>query len=107
MSSKIILAPFAKEVMEALNRLYDIEGLPRVPNSSEFNRSPVITNWHLAPAPQMALSLTGLVAGHPRLHDGSSVLTSPLVAMADDNSWALTFNTFYRLGRPRHEEAVQ
>ena len=46
--------------------------------------------------------LCGYVYGHRRLRDGDMTITSTLLELADDESWARTFNTLYRL----HETGV-
>jgi hypothetical protein len=46
--------------------------------------------------------LCGYVYGHPYLRDGNPATTSTIVEFSDDNSWACTLNTLYRL----HEPAV-
>lgn len=63
----------------------------------------------LAAAPRLAmwqivwigtdLCLAGLGSGHPHLPDGT-VATSPLLALAEDQSWARTLSRFYRLAEP-------
>lgn len=45
------------------------------------------------------LCLAGQSSGHPRLPDGT-VATSPLLALAEDQSWARTISRFYRLAEP-------
>lgn len=45
------------------------------------------------------LCLAGQGSGHPHLPDGT-VATSPLLALAEDHSWARTLSRFYRLAEP-------
>jgi hypothetical protein len=44
--------------------------------------------------------LSGVVKGHPRLTEGHLILTSEVLAIALDKSWAVTRDTHYLLGRP-------
>lgn len=46
--------------------------------------------------------LCGYVYGHPYLRDGDPATTSTILEFSDDDSWARTLNTLYRL----HEPAV-
>ena len=50
--------------------------------------------------------LTGLVYGHPRFPDGSSVRTSELVELNLDWMWGQTCNTRYELGECDPEYAM-
>ena len=104
MSSHITLAPFANEVMEALERLHDFG---EIGLASALRNAPMLTNWHPLPTTTQTLCLLGTVQGHPRLTDGRTIRTSPLVATTADGSWALTLNTLYQLGRAKHSGGVQ
>ncbi len=44
--------------------------------------------------------LSGIVRGHPRLTEGHLIITSEVLAIALDKSWAVTRNTHYLLGSP-------
>jgi hypothetical protein len=46
--------------------------------------------------------LCGYVHGHPHLRDGHPAVTSTILEFSEDDSWARTMNTLYRL----HETAV-
>lgn len=44
--------------------------------------------------------LCGLVYGHRHLENGQPVVTSAILEFSDDDSWARTMNTLYRLHEP-------
>ncbi len=49
---------------------------------------------------QPALSLTGIVTGHPRISDGHRCLSSQVFYLDIEHGVARTINRWYRLGRP-------
>lgn len=59
-----------------------------------------LEEWRIIRVREGTRHLVGRVSGHPRLSDGARIVTSPLVALAADRSWAETINTLYRLGAP-------
>lgn len=50
--------------------------------------------------------LCGLVYGHRYLEDGQPVVTSAILEFSDDDSWARTVNTLYRLQEPSLSSAA-
>ncbi|MEJ0050130.1 MAG: hypothetical protein WDN02_02750 [Methylovirgula sp.] len=64
-----------------------------------------LENWRLVTLPNDPNAvLVGTVTGHPRIQDGRRTLTTQIVEMAPDKSWARTLNTHYVLGEPMPEE---
>lgn len=63
------------------------------------HQPPRLDDWCVVLAPDGQQHLVGQVWGHPRLIDGRTVITSPLVWIAEDRSAARTRNTLYALGR--------
>ncbi len=49
--------------------------------------------------------LSGIVRGHPRLTAGHLIITSEVLDIALDKSWAVTRNTHYLLGSPEEGPA--
>ncbi|MDK1389979.1 hypothetical protein QN224_32165 [Sinorhizobium sp. 8-89] len=49
---------------------------------------------------QPALSLTGIVTGHPRISDGHRCLSTQIFYLDLEQGVARTVNRWYRLGRP-------
>jgi hypothetical protein len=49
---------------------------------------------------QPALSLTGIVTGHPRIPDGHRCLSTQIFYLDIERGVARTINRWYRLGRP-------
>jgi len=61
---------------------------------------PVLDRWAHGQRP--ASCLVGLSSGHPTLPgNGRVIVTSDLVLMSEDGSWARTRSRWYRLGRPK------
>lgn len=56
-------------------------------------RPPLLHPWALHPCGV----LIGRVFNHPRLNDGKVIVTSLVLAMDEDEGWAQTLNTRYRL----------
>lgn len=56
------------------------------------NSRPLLDPW----APYMGI-LIGRVFNHPRLSDGKVIFTSSVLHVAEDQSYAMTRNTHYRL----------
>ncbi|NKL91700.1 DUF6634 family protein [Rhizobium leguminosarum] len=46
-----------------------------------------------------AYALSGIVSGHPRLHDGKEIITSQLFYLDPDRGIARTMNNWYRLSK--------
>lgn len=67
-----------------------------IPNLSK--PSAHLEEWRIIRVREGTRHLIGLVSGHPRLRDGARIVTSVLVALAADYSWAETMNTVYALG---------
>ncbi len=64
-----------------------------------------LENWRLVTLPNDPNPvLAGTVAGHPRIEDGHRALTTQIVEMEPDKSWARTLNTHYVLGQPMQED---
>lgn len=79
--------------IEALKRLEGGE----MPTPEELSAAPQLDYWCFTdslPWPE----LTGIVAGHPILPDGDQIVTSPLLWLSKDRTWARTVSRFYRLG---------
>lgn len=70
-----------------------------VPTDAELARAPVLEAWAFAVGDGY-LSVAGVVTGHPKILDGHPCVTSPVVAIADDDRWMRTVSRFYKLGRP-------
>lgn len=79
----------------ALTRL--ASGAP--PDEAELEAAPLIDEWTLTIDDQ-CLILVGIVRGHPRIEDGQTIATSPVVWVAGDRGSARTLSRWYRLGRP-------
>ena len=70
------------------------------PDPEVLRAAPHLDVWQPVLTPQRELCLTGQVSGHPTLTGTDRwIVTSPLLALAPDRSWARTLNRFYRLGR--------
>lgn len=66
---------------------------------------PRLERWKLAQRP--ASCLMGLSIGHPLLPGiGRPIITSDLVLLATDGSWARTMSRWYRLGTPADPETA-
>lgn len=68
------------------------------PNPNSSKPSAHLDEWRIIRVREGARHLVGHVSGHPRLRDGARIVTSALVALAADCSWAETMNTVYALG---------
>ncbi|MGH7058069.1 MAG: hypothetical protein ACREFZ_09350 [Acetobacteraceae bacterium] len=66
------------------------------PNS--FKPKAHLEEWRIIRVGEGTRHLVGHVSGHPRLRDGARIVSSALVALAGDGSWAETMNTVYSLG---------
>lgn len=44
--------------------------------------------------------LGGTVTGHGKVRNGQRALSSRLIEVADDSTWARTHDTYYELGKP-------
>lgn len=66
---------------------------------------PCLERWQLAQRP--ASCLMGLSFGHPLLPGiGRPIITSDLVLLTTDGSWARTVSRWYRLGTPADPESA-
>ena len=70
-----------------------------VPTDAELSRAPTLEAWASAVGDGY-LSVAGVVTGHPKILDGHPCVTSPVVAVADDDRWVRTLSRLYKLGRP-------
>lgn len=86
------------EAESAFNRLI----LGWRPTGTELTGCPSIDNWSVVEALDSTVRLMGSVAGHPnpRVGRGPLTMTSPLIWLAEDLSWARTASRYYFLGRP-------
>ena len=66
-----------------------------VPTADDLAEAPLLDSWSL-----LGSNLLGRVSGHPTITDGHRCLTSVVLALAADHTWARTVIRFYRLGRP-------
>lgn len=64
--------------------------------------TPVLENWTL-----FADHLNGNVYGHPRFEDGHPVITSMVMEINEEEGWAKTMNTDYKLGKKFGSETKQ
>jgi len=60
---------------------------------------PRLDDWGVITAPDGARHRVGHVSGHPRLIDGRTVITAPLVWIAADRAAARPLNTLDARGR--------
>jgi hypothetical protein len=82
---------------EACEVLSEIDDGPDPP---VLSAAPLLDLWQPVLSPQHELLLAGRCTGHPILGAAERwVVTSSLLGLAPDHSWARTFNRFYRLGR--------
>lgn len=66
-----------------------------LPTTGELADAPFLDDWcPLGPF------LGGVVVGHPVVADGHRCITSAVLALAADGTWARTVGCYYRLGRP-------
>jgi hypothetical protein len=68
------------------------------PMPAELEHAPLLVDWRLLLA-LSGLSLTGFVAGHPRL-GSTNIITSPSWVLDPELRWARTLSRFYSLGVP-------
>lgn len=66
------------------------------PSQEELDRAPVLHRWCAARLGSSPF-LIGFVTGHPTLRWGARAHTSVLFQVAQDHSWARTWNRFYSL----------
>lgn len=66
------------------------------PMQDELDRAPRLHRW-CAVRSGFSPLLLGHVTGHPKLREGARALTSVLFQVAQDHSWARTWNRFYSL----------
>jgi len=59
-----------------------------------------LEEWRIIRVREGTSHLVGRVSGHERLRDGARIVSSALVAVAGDRTWAETMNTVYALGNP-------
>lgn len=67
-----------------------------VPTADELNQAPILNRWCAARLGSSPFCL-GHVTGHPTLRWGARAHTSVLFQVAQDHSWARTWNRFYSL----------
>jgi len=60
----------------------------------------LIDEWRIIDVREGTLHLVGVVHSHNRIREGGRVVTSRILVIADDRSWAETENTLYKLGTP-------
>lgn len=65
---------------------------------SVLDHAPFLDEYALIRQP--ALSLTGIVTGHPRISDGHRCLSTQIFYLDLEQGVARTVNRWYRLGRP-------
>ncbi|MDE1969382.1 MAG: hypothetical protein KGI92_10790 [Alphaproteobacteria bacterium] len=68
------------------------------PQSNSSKPKAHLDEWRIIRVREGAGHLVGRVSGHPRLRDCARIVSSALVAVAGDGSWAETINTIYVLG---------
>jgi hypothetical protein len=70
-----------------------------IPPADLATDAPLLDRWLVAVRP--ASCLLGQSTGHPLLPGiGREIVTSDLMLMSRDRSWARTMSRWYRLGRP-------
>ncbi len=70
-----------------------------VPPKDVAADAPLLDRWLVAHRP--AACLLGQSTGHPLLPGiGREIVTSDLMLLSEDRSWARTLSRWYRLGRP-------
>ncbi|MCG6114073.1 MAG: hypothetical protein MEQ84_02645 [Mesorhizobium sp.] len=91
---------FERELMGLTSLLSDMARVGRGIRVEELAReAPVLDRWAHGQRP--ASCLVGVSTGHPGLPgNGRAIVTSDLVLMSEDGSWARTRSRWYRLGRP-------
>ena len=65
------------------------------PSDEELADAPLLNSWC-----RLGSHLVGVVVGHPVFADGHRCITSPVLALATDGTWARTVSRYYRLGMP-------
>ncbi|SFV31775.1 hypothetical protein SAMN05216456_1454 [Devosia crocina] len=91
--------------MTVLNRKTILDGLRaaaviragELPTEADLANAPTLTLWTYEPLSGEFYRLAGIVAGHPRLPDGSC-FTSAVLAIDPCLKWARTVSRFYKLG---------
>lgn len=82
---------------EAREVLYEIDAGP---DPAVLASAPVLDLWQPILSSKIEVRLTGKCGGHPTLGRSERwIVTSPLLGLAPDYTWARTFSRFYRLGR--------
>ncbi|MDZ4393322.1 DUF6634 family protein [Cypionkella sp.] len=70
------------------------------PDPAVLASAPVLDLWQPILSSKIEVRLTGKCSGHPTLGRSQRwIVTSPLLGLAPDYSWARTFSRFYRLGQ--------
>lgn len=77
-----------------------VREVPISPQQNSFKPKAHLEEWRIIRVREGARHLVGRVSGHQRLRDCSRIVSSALVAVAGDGSWAETMNTIYVLGTP-------
>lgn len=73
-----------------------------LPTTRELANAPFLDDWCL-----LGPFLGGVVVGHPVVADGHRCITSAVLALAANGTWARTVSRYYRLGRPMGARGVQ
>lgn len=82
---------------DAREVLYEIDAGPE---PAVLASAPVLDLWQPILSSNFEVRLTGKCGGHPTLGRSERwIVTSPLLGLAPDYTWARTFSRFYRLGR--------
>ena len=69
------------------------------PSLEEFRDAPLLDEWSAGVGGDGCARLFGRVTGHPRLHEGARIYTSPYLQVDPAAGWARTWSRFYQLGR--------
>lgn len=90
---------FEQELMRLTSLLSDMARVGRGVRVEELARdAPILDRWSHGQRPTTCL--VGLSTGHPSLPgNGRAIVTSELVMMSENGSWARTRSRWYRLGR--------
>ncbi|MDP2051435.1 DUF6634 family protein [Cypionkella sp.] len=68
------------------------------PEPAVLASAPVLDRWQPILSSKIEVRLTGNCTGHPTLGRSKRwIVTSPLLGLAPDYTWARTFSRFYRL----------
>jgi hypothetical protein len=79
---------------------YSIGG---VPSADELKQAPRLDDWSAAvrsDESSSCLTVMGTVRGHPRIADGTEIMTTAICWFDRKHRFARTINTLYVLGNP-------